>query len=65
VAEGLAQACRDFLAAPDAGWRANSHMPGYLATEPDPFLDRLAEAIGALWSEDSAKAASPAKVLAK
>ena len=65
VAEGLAQACRAFVAAPEDGWRARSFMPGYLSTEPDAFLDEAAAAIKALWAP-AAVAAAPrrAKVAA-
>jgi hypothetical protein len=65
VAEGLAQACRAFVAAPEDGWRAKSFMPGYLSKEPDPFLDAVAAAIQALWRELAAPADARPKVAAK
>lgn len=67
VAEGLSLACDAFLAAPNAGWDAHSHMPGYLSTQPDPFLDQVAAAITAQWAGPAPAETKPkrAKVAAR
>lgn len=50
ISDALAQACREFLAAPDAGWAATSHMPAYLDPKPWTFLDEVATELQALWA---------------
>jgi len=42
IADALARECAAFEEDPSAGWRARSHMPGYLGEDPYPFLDALA-----------------------
>lgn len=50
VADALARACRDFELSPHAGWRGQSHVPSFLATEPPNFLgDLAAELMGHVW----------------
>ncbi|HEY3694482.1 hypothetical protein, partial [Phenylobacterium sp.] len=49
IANALAQACRDFEAAPDAGWAAQSHMPAFLDPSPWAFLDEVALELGKVW----------------
>ena len=51
IANAIAEACRGFLAAPDAGWAAKSHMPAYLDDKPWIFLDEVAMDLKALWAE--------------
>jgi O-antigen biosynthesis protein len=48
IADGLAKACERFDSAPQAGWSAGSHMPGYLDEQPYPFLDQLAADLAAV-----------------
>jgi hypothetical protein len=42
IAAALATACREFEAAPDAGWTRRSNMPEYLTENDLTFLDDLA-----------------------
>jgi hypothetical protein len=42
LADGLAKACAQFEAAPQAGWARRSHMPEYLEQGAYRFLDELA-----------------------
>jgi hypothetical protein len=41
IADALAQACRNFEADPDSGWRGKSLRPSFLDTRPFEFLDQL------------------------
>lgn len=41
IADALAQACRNFEADPDRGWRGKTLRPSFLETRPFEFLDRL------------------------
>jgi hypothetical protein len=49
IADALAQACRAYEAAPDAGWGAASHMPAFLDPEPWAFLDEVSIELGKVW----------------
>jgi hypothetical protein len=51
IAAALATACKDFEAAPEAGWNRRSNMPMFLADGPFEFLDELAlDLRAAAWS---------------
>jgi hypothetical protein len=41
IADAIAQACRNFEADPDSGWRGKSLRPSFLEEGPFPFLDEL------------------------
>jgi len=43
IAAALAQACRAFEAAPDAGWGSPTLRPSFLDSGPWPFLDEVAQ----------------------
>ncbi len=45
IADGLAEICRRFEQAPQAGWHGQSTRPSFLNEGPFPFLDELAEAL--------------------
>jgi hypothetical protein len=49
VAAALAEACRRFETAPDAGWQAKSHMPAFLDPAPWPFLDEVSVELKRVW----------------
>jgi len=49
VATALADACRRFEAAPDAGWSGQSHMPSFLEPGPFSFLEVLAGDLREVW----------------
>lgn len=48
IAAALEAACAQFEEAPEAGWSAQSHIPGYLDTGPFPFLEAIAQNIRAV-----------------
>lgn len=51
IADALAQACRNFEADPDSGWRGKSLRPSFLDPRPFEFLDRIAADLKAYaWS---------------
>jgi len=50
VAEALAEACRRFEAAPNAGWQAKSHMPAFLDPAAWPFLDEVSIELQKVWA---------------
>jgi O-antigen biosynthesis protein len=53
LAEALANACRAFEAAPEAGWQGETHMPQFLADGPQQFINDVAGALKAeIWSDE-------------
>jgi len=46
IADALAQACRDFEADPDSGWRGKSLRPSFLEESCFPFLDDIVADLG-------------------
>jgi hypothetical protein len=51
IGDALAAACARFEAAPDAGWTAESRMPGYLAGDQWSFLGAVAQELKLAWAE--------------
>jgi hypothetical protein len=49
VADALAQACRNFEADPDSGWRGQSRRPSFLESRPFEFLDELSSELRRIW----------------